>query len=911
MQLGCESDARCAAAFAPVDPVVWQHRSDTVEDDGTVHLRPVRALTRDTLATYKQLNSMFVFKPKYVPPKRVLTNPAVPRHNEGADNENYDLILHVGDVLGSETAGDQREYCWRHGTRYTVVEMLGQGTFGQVVKCRDEVTDKLVAIKVLKNKPAYFKQGLLEIGILTVMNTNADPTGEQHTLRFFDHFLYRNHLCLVNELLSMNLYELIKQNNFHGVSAALIRTFIRQVLMALDAMERAGIIHCDMKPENILLQKLQGFDVTLIDFGSACFETNTMYSYIQSRHYRSPEVLLGNFYSCAIDMWSLGCIAAELFLGIPIFPGANEYNQLFKIIELLGMPPAEMIRNGSRSYKFFKQASPSGAVDSGDAKDSPVEYRLKTMAEYERDAGTSIERDKRYYSYRTLTELVMKHPMRTGMDPCSAGPAWQEGQVRRSFLHFLNGCLQIDPRKRWTPAQALAHPFLNDGILCDGWVPPAPRRPPGPIRALTQADLASSLTCGGSASGTAQSDTNTFYSRFVAAMKRHEIIDVVNESVLYRLATPLHPEPLERLPPPHVITRGNRSRSMSDARLQAQMMAMALNSPGMRAAPPRISLTRQPQQQGPATVSGSCLSPAYGPGAPHAAAVMLHSPPMPVNGGGLRTVGNGPCVPGSGHSRKSSGVCCPSLTSQERHVSSSASSVSSAAVGARVLQGGALGGRRLSVGEKKKTSRKVKRGTSCVQNDKHGPTTTAASMQVLEDTLMLGSPQSSSVCASQMPPSFDLDASASASSSSCGLSSGGSSSIESSPLQQRLPQQRVVTSSRSGVIHNGSSVVSSQQPVGDSAASWNGPALGQSYYSQWRMAPNSAASSLLTPSGFSSAGGGPISPTGGDLASIVGSIPIPSGNSDTLPISLGASSSTNYVERAMNQRRGASMKQHP
>ena len=848
---------------------------------------------------------MFVFKPKYVPPKRVLTNPAIPRHNEGVDNENYDLILHVGDVLGSETAGDQRDYCWRHGTRYTVVEMLGQGTFGQVVKCRDEVTDKLVAIKVLKNKPAYFKQGLLEIGILTVMNTNADPTGEQHTLRFFDHFLYRNHLCLVNELLSMNLYELIKQNNFHGVSAALIRTFIRQVLLALDSMERAGIIHCDMKPENILLQKLQGFDVTLIDFGSACFETNTMYSYIQSRHYRSPEVLLGNYYSCAIDMWSLGCIAAELFLGIPIFPGANEYNQLFKIIELLGMPPAEMITNGSRSYKFFKQATPSSGTAEVDGGSVPaVEYRLKTMAEYERDAGTPIERDKRYYSYRSLTELVMKHPMRTGMDPCSAGPAWQEGQVRRSFLHFLNGCLQIDPRKRWTPAQALAHPFLNDTVLCDGWVPPAPRRPPVPLRALTQADLASSLTCSNSASGTPQSDTNTFYSRFVAAMKRHEIIDVVSERVLYRLASPLHPEPLERLPPPHVITRGNRSRSMSDARLQAQMMAMALNSPGMRATPPKINVFRQ---QGAGAASGSCLSPAYAPGTPHAA-VMLHSPPMPVNGGGLRTVANGPVVPGSGHSRKSSGVCCPSLASQDRLVSSSASSVSSAAVGARVLQGGALGGRRLSVGEKKKTSRKVKRGANGVQNDKHGPTTTAASMQVLEDTLMLGSPPSSSVYASQMPPSFDLDASASASSSSCGLSSGGSSSsIESSPLQQRLPQQRVVaSSSRSGTVRTG---VSSQQSVGDAtAASWNGSVLGQSYYTQWRMPPNISASAMLTHGGFSG-GGVLMSPTGGDLASIVGSIPVPNGNSDAVPITLGASSSTNYVERAMNQRRGSSMRQ--
>ena len=241
-------------------------------------------------------------------------------------------------------------------------------------------------------------------------------------------------------------------------------------------------------------------------------------------------------------------------------------------------------------------------------------------------------------------------------------------------------------------------------------------------------------------------------------------------------------------------------------------------------------------------------------------------------------------------------------------MSSSASSVSSAAVGARVLQGGALGGRRLSVGEKKKTSRKVKRGANSVQNDKHGPTT-AASMQVLEDTLMLGSPPSSSVYAAQMPPSFDLDASAS--SSSCGLSSGGSSSsIESSPLQQRLPQQRVVaSSSRSGANRGGSSVVSPRQQVGDSAASWNGSVLGQSYYSQWRMPPNANASSLLTHGGFSAVGGaGLISPTGGDLASIVGSIPVPSGNSDTVPISLGASSSTNYVERAMNQRRSASMR---
>jgi len=77
-------------------------------------------------------------------------------------------------------------------------------------------------------------------------------------------------------------------------------------------------------------------DIKLIDFGSACYEGQTIYSYIQSRFYRSPEVLLGLPYSGAIDMWSLGCIAAELFLGLPLFPGVSEFNQISRIIEACG-----------------------------------------------------------------------------------------------------------------------------------------------------------------------------------------------------------------------------------------------------------------------------------------------------------------------------------------------------------------------------------------------------------------------------------------------------------------------------------------------------------------------------------------------------------------------------------------------
>ena len=84
------------------------------------------------------------------------------------------------------------------------------------------------------------------------------------------------------------------------------------------------------------VSRLQTPQIKVIDFGSACHERQTVYTYIQSRFYRSPEVLLGISYTAAIDMWSLGCIAVELFLGLPLFPGTSEYNQITRIVEMLG-----------------------------------------------------------------------------------------------------------------------------------------------------------------------------------------------------------------------------------------------------------------------------------------------------------------------------------------------------------------------------------------------------------------------------------------------------------------------------------------------------------------------------------------------------------------------------------------------
>lgn len=163
--------------------------------------------------------------------------------------------------------------------------------------------------------------------------------------------MFRNHLCLVFEMLSYNLYDLLRNTNFRGVSLNLTRKFAQQLCTALLflATPELSIIHCDLKPENILLCNPKRSAIKIVDFGSSCqlgqrvqlkqislpvvvcacdvytcSRLFQIYQYIQSRFYRSPEVLLGMPYDLAIDMWSLGCILVEMHTGEPLFSGANE-----------------------------------------------------------------------------------------------------------------------------------------------------------------------------------------------------------------------------------------------------------------------------------------------------------------------------------------------------------------------------------------------------------------------------------------------------------------------------------------------------------------------------------------------------------------------------------------------------------
>ena len=140
-------------------------------------------------------------------------------------------------------------------------------------------------------------------------------------IHMYESFVFRNHMCITFELLSVNLYELIKKNKFQGFSIQLVRRFAFSMLKCLEALYNNHIIHCDLKPENVLLKQQGRSGIKVIDFGSSCFENERVYTYIQSRFYRAPEVILGAKYGMPIDIWSLGCILAELSTGYPLLPG--------------------------------------------------------------------------------------------------------------------------------------------------------------------------------------------------------------------------------------------------------------------------------------------------------------------------------------------------------------------------------------------------------------------------------------------------------------------------------------------------------------------------------------------------------------------------------------------------------------
>lgn len=411
-------------------------------------MSPLVALTTNLASTYHICDPEFDYQLSHNP-RRILTEPHEPKLNGGFDNVESDYILHVNDILGTD-----------ENRRYLVLNVLGKGTFGQVVKCQNMVTKEVVAVKVIKNKPAYLNQSMMEVSILEHIQQHVDIHDSHNLLRLKDKFVHKEHLCLVFELLSMNLYEFVKKNQFRGLEIGLVRIFATQLLDSLKTLKNARLIHCDLKPENILLKHNGDTAIKIIDFGSACHERQTVYTYIQSRFYRSPEVILGLPYTSTIDMWSFGCIVAELFLGLPIFPGSSEYNQWTRIVESLGYPPEWMMEMGKNTPNFMKKVY---------LPDGQCRWVLRSLEEQNRQFGKNEKPSKQYFSSKDLREVIMTYPLlRPNM---TKADIQVEMRARESLADFVRGCLILNPFERWTPTQAAMHPFITGQPWTGPFVP--------------------------------------------------------------------------------------------------------------------------------------------------------------------------------------------------------------------------------------------------------------------------------------------------------------------------------------------------------------------------------------------------------------------------------------------------------
>lgn len=183
-----------------------------------------------------------------------------------------------------------------------------------------------------------------------------------------------------------------------------------------------------------VLKRLCGACVQVIDFGSSCYENQRIYTYIQSRFYRAPEVIIGARYGMPIDMWSFGCILSELLTGYPLFAGEDEADQLACIIEILGVPPTHLLDSAKRTRHFISSQGYPRYCTLSNGQNGSVQL-----------AGGRSRRGK--YRGPPGTKDLAADVLRNCDD--------------RAFIDFLRRCLDLDPQTRMTPSEAMRHGWMT------------------------------------------------------------------------------------------------------------------------------------------------------------------------------------------------------------------------------------------------------------------------------------------------------------------------------------------------------------------------------------------------------------------------------------------------------------------
>ncbi|KAK5149006.1 hypothetical protein LTR04_000202, partial [Oleoguttula sp. CCFEE 6159] len=341
--------------------------------------------------------------------------------DDWADSDGYYRII-VDELLGG---------------RYHVRALLGKGMYANVFRATDIKANKLVAIKIVRNNSTLRKQGMKEVAMLQRLG-EADPEDRRHIVRLERHFDHKGHLCIVFEHLGDNLREVVKKfGRDRGISLPAVQSYAQQIFTGLAFMRKCNVIHADLKPDNILVSNDEKHKLLKIaDLGSAMDASdNEPREYLASRFYRAPELILGFRYDSAIDVWSIGCTLYELYTGKILFGAPNNNQMLRSMQECRGKFPWRWLKKGDNSHLHW--------VDDGIFKSHEID----------KATGRPV--------VRMITFMKPTRDLKTRVLAAATSLSTKEKLELEPFIDLLDKCLQVNPEKRLTPAEALRHPFIN------------------------------------------------------------------------------------------------------------------------------------------------------------------------------------------------------------------------------------------------------------------------------------------------------------------------------------------------------------------------------------------------------------------------------------------------------------------
>uniref|UniRef100_A0A3P9LIQ7 Protein kinase domain-containing protein n=1 Tax=Oryzias latipes TaxID=8090 RepID=A0A3P9LIQ7_ORYLA len=311
---------------------------------------------------------------------------------------------------------------------YKVQEFLGEGSFGKVAKCTKLGSQEMYAIKIIAN----VQEGKEEFESMKVIQV-LDPD-ENHLMKMYECFSFQNVICLVYEILEESLEDFLNKNECKATPLTYVRAIAQQMFQALKALKSIGVVHCDIKLDNIMFADEKSLKFKLIDFGVAVEKKELpIGTEIQAIPFRAPEVILGLPLDESVDMWALGMVLACVYSGNYLFPSRTEYETIRAMVQIFGLPEADVLHRAKNKAAFFTR-------DNGD-------WRLCTPEEYTKSTGHLAGKSKAAYAAGCKGVMGKTPPSEGQVNPSASSSSSMSGSSNQSLKSSMSDREIIKMRK--------------------------------------------------------------------------------------------------------------------------------------------------------------------------------------------------------------------------------------------------------------------------------------------------------------------------------------------------------------------------------------------------------------------------------------------------------------------------------